>query len=408
MLDRLFARTPDPEVRNVSDWGAWQGDVAPVAAGVPVNADTSMGLLAFSGCVLMIADAIATLPVDVFRGSGDTRTEVTKPGWLARPTVDLDFTDWATQVITSLLIWGNAYLAVTRSGLSIVEVVPLPPDLVTPRRVKGRKVYIVNGAEYPGEILHIKAPMMPGSDVGLAPLDYARQSVGLGLAAQEYGASSIRDGNNMPGVLEFPRRMQPGQMKETAATWRRARSGKAGRGLPGVVDDGGTWKPTGVTNEQAQFLQPRQWTAAEIAAQVFFIDPRELGIPLTGSTLEYVNAESRSAAFNTKGLLRWTTRLETALSGLLPRPQYVKLNLSARLRGNSVERWAQYEAAARINTAAVAVGMPPVMTTEEMRALEDWGKLDPTQYEPNPTPDPVPSLNAADIAAEVRRLMPEP
>lgn len=385
MLSKLFAPT---EARaQATTWGVWQGDSTPTASGVDVNADTAMGVLAFSGCVMMIADAIATLPVDAYRAVGSERVEIARPTWLDRPTVDLDFTDWATQVVVSLLTAGNAYVIVTRSGARIVELLPVAPDMVAVSRENGRKVYRLGGVEYRGEVLHLKAPMRPGADVGMAPLDYARETLGLALAAQKYGAESFDNDLKMPGVIEMQKRAQPDQMRDMANAWRRARN-KGSRGLPGVLDDGATWKATGITPEQGQFLQTRQWTAAEIAAQVFFIDPRELGIPLTGSTLEYVNAESRESSFNTKGLLRWVARMESALSSLLPRPQYVKLNLNARLRGNTTERWDQYVKAMDINVKAGQIGMAPVMTTEEMRDLEDWDPVDTSGITPPAVVEP--------------------
>lgn len=399
MLNRLFAPVGDRRAATDAGWGAWPGDGAPTASGVTVTPQNSLGVLAFTGCVQLIADSIATLPVDVFRERNGERVEINKPTWLMQPTVDMDFTDWCTQVVSSLLMWGNAYVVVTRSGAQIVELVPVSPETVTVRREGGRKVFRVAGNEFRGEMLHMKAMMLPGADVGLAPLDYARETLGVALAAQGYAANAFEDGLNMPGVIEMARRAQPEQMKEIAQAWRRARSGKRARGLPGVLDDGATWKQTSITPEQAQFLQTRQWTAAEICAQVFLIDPRELGIPLSGSTLEYVNAESREANLNTKGLLRWTTRIEAALSSLMPRPQYVKLNLSARLRGNSTERWSQYTQAMAINKIAAEIGQPPVITTPEIRDMEDWGPVDDSAIESPAAVEPAPT---ADARAESR------
>jgi phage portal protein BeeE len=151
--------------------------------------------------------------------------------------------------------------------------------------------------------------------------------------------------------------------------------------MPGVLEGGGTFKATAVTNEAAQFLETRQWTAAEICAQVYLVDPRELGIPLTGSTLEYVNSESRLANLVRKGMLRWIVRVEAAVSSLLPRPQYMKLNVNGFMRGDSSERWDTYLKAAQINQIAGVGGQAPVLLTEEMRAWED--------LEPLPAPEPV-------------------
>jgi phage portal protein BeeE len=183
-------------------------------------------------------------------------------------------------------------------------------------------------------------------------------------------------------VIEYPGAVDPKNMAETARLWRRMRS-KGARGLPGVLEGGGTFKPTGVTNEAAQFLQTRQWTAAEICAQVYLVDPRELGIPLTGSTLEYVNSQSRLSNLVRKGMLRWITRIEAGVSQLLPSPQYMKFNVNGFMRGDSTERWDTYLKASQINATAQAVGQPPVLLTDEMRA---WEELDPLPAVEMPEP----------------------
>ncbi len=380
MLSALFRGAPAQEVRGGWEWFA---DPNPTWAGISVTRDTSLQLLTVYGCVRMISDAISTLPVDVFRNvPGGTPVEAPKPAWLRRPTVDLDFAEWCGQVLSSLLLQGNAYIFVTRDGSgSILELLPLDPSLVTVRREGGRKIYVVNGIERPGaEIIHIKGLMLPGVDVGMSPIEYARQSIGLGLASARYGSQFFDGEGNMPGVIELPRVAQPEQMKNLARQWQSKRS-KGGRGLPGVLDDGAQWKPTGVTNEQAQFLQTRKHTAAEIAGQMFLLDPSDLGIPVEGTSLTYANLEQRNARRVQVTFLPWIVRLESALSALMVQPRFVKLNVSGLLRGDTRTRWDTYYLAEQINQSAAARGDDPVLSTLEIRQFEDLG----------PSPDaPVP------------------
>lgn len=372
MLSSLFK----PEVRaQATTWGTWQGD-AP-AQGVDVNVTSAMQLLAVSGCVRYISDTISTLPVDVYRELSDgSRTEEKVPGWIKEPTVDLDWTAWCSQIITSLLLHGNAYYVVTRSGASIVEMIPVDPQSVSVKREKGRKVYVVAGRVFAGEMRHIKAMMLPGTDIGLSPLEYARRSIGIGLAAVDYGQDNFESFLNMPGVIEIPDKAEPAIMRETGQMWRRLRSGKKNRGLPGVLQNGATWKPTGVTNEQAQFLETRQWTAAEIAGQVFLIDPTEMGIPVTGTSIQYGNMEQRSIASFRRGFQPLVIRIEKSVSSLLPQPRFVKLNVDGLLRPDSAARWDVYSKAMTINTQAAQIGQPPVLKTAEMRDFEDLSVIE--------------------------------
>lgn len=389
MLGGLF-RTE--ERAQATTWGTWPGDTPAGQIGPEVNQTSALQLLAVSGCVRYISDSVSTLPVDVYREQPDgTRVEIASPRWIKEPTVDLDWIAWCSQITTSLLLHGNAYFVVTRSGATIVELVPVDPAQVTIRREQGRKTYWVNGRQFDGEIRHIKGMMLPGSEYGLSPLEYARRSIGLGLAAVDYGQDNFESFLNMPGVIEMAGRAEPAIMRETANMWRRQRTGRRNRGLPGVLQDGATWKATGVTNEQAQFLQTRQWTAAEIAGQVFLVDPTELGIPVTGSSIQYGNIEQRSIATSRRAFQPWMVRIEKAVSSLLPQPQYIKLNLDGLLRPDSAARWSIYTQAAAINKIASEIGQRPVMDTAEMRDFEDLSVTD--EHAPVPLPAPVaPSL----------------
>lgn len=371
MLSRLFASPAPSERRNYqADWGDWGGsDSSPTWAGVAVNQSTSLQLLTVYGCVRLISDSISTLPIDVYRKLPDgTATELDVPLWIREPTVDLGFPEWCSQVLSSLLLHGNAYIAVTRStGNAIRELVPFDPAKIQVRSdgVR-RKVYLVNGVPFGGELVHIKGLMLPGSDVGLSPLEMARQAIGLGLATMEYGAKFFDGEGNMPGVIEIPTKAQPEQMSAMAEHWRKKRS-RRGKGLPGVLESGATWKPTGVTNEQAQFLATRRYTAAEIAGQLFLLDPSDLGIPVEGTSLTYANLEQRNARRVQVTLLPWIVRIEKAISGLLFNGEQMKFNVEGLLRGDTLTRFQAYQLGAQIG----------VLTIDEMRSLENLEPLSP-------------------------------
>jgi HK97 family phage portal protein len=367
MLGRLFGSPPQEERAGIISYDTvWPGDVEAVWSGAQVSRDTALQLLAVYGCVRLITDTISTMPVDVFRKVDGAPESVFVPRWLVQPTPHLSFKDWCGQILVSLLLDGNAFVWVNRSGPTTVDsLIPLDPQSVSVSRESGRKTIRVNGVIPVGaEIVHIPGLMLPGSDVGISPVEYARQTCGVGLAALEYGAKFFDGDGNMPGVIEIPKVANPDIKKEMARQWRAKRT-KVGKGLPGVLDDGATWKPTGVTNEQAQFLATRQWTSAEIAGQMFLVDPSELGIPVDGSTLTYQNLAQRGARLIGTTCRPWMDSIERAVTGLLPRPQYMKLNAGAWLRGDIKTQFETF-----------AVGIQnEFMVPNEARGFMDWGPL---------------------------------
>jgi HK97 family phage portal protein len=382
MLGGVFQREAPLEHRE-SVWSQFDTNAArsqSTWSGQVVTTTSALQLLAVYGSVTLITDQISTLPIDTFRKTGDVPVEITKPAWLVEPTVDLGFPEWCSQLLMSLLLAGNAYIVVTRNPAgAIVELVPLDPERVKPFREDGRLKYRVNGVTYPGELVHIRGRMLPGSDVGLSPIEYARQTIGLGADALRYGGEFFSGEGLMPGVIMMPRPAQPGIMEETGRMWQRKRK-SGGRGLPGVLQDGATWKPTGVTNEQAQFLATRKFTAAEIAGQMFLLDPSDLGIPVEGTSLTYANLEQRNARRLQVALLPWIVRIEAAISALLFNPRYMKFNVNGFLRGDLKTRFESY-----------AIGIQNAfLEPNEAREFEDWSPLpDPPEEE---SPDAIPAF----------------
>jgi len=399
----MFGRRGADEQRAVqaSAWGEWGDGSTATWAGHSVNSGNATQLAAVFGAVQLITDLIATLPIDVYRKTSAGREDVTTPAWLLYPEVGVDNITWRTKLLTSLLLDGNAFCAILRSPDtgSIVELVPLnsTPGYVQIRREGGRRVFYVGGERVRFDMLHIPGIVRAGSDLGLSPVEAARQSIGGGMAVQEFASRFFGQGATMSGVIEVPQKLPAGgsdvsgSAASLAKQFSRLHSGKSKAHLPAVLEGGATWKQTGVTPEQAQFLQTRSFTAAEIAGQIFLLDPSDLGIAQqSGSSLTYANLEQRSQRRLEVALMRWIIRLETALSSLLAAPRYVKLNTNSLLRADTLSRWQTYEIASRINTAASAEGQAPVLLTSEMRDLEDRAPL--------PEPDPVPTPGGANAA----------
>jgi len=301
MLGRLFERSIDSvSWRNDAGWGAWPGDGGSGTwAGVHVDEDTATQLLAVYGSASLITDELSGLPIDV--------KDAERPAWIDEPSEGLSRMAWLGQITWSLLLSGNAYLAVMYGGRGIVGMDVLDPDSVRPVKENGRKVFYVQGQPARFEICHIPGRMRPGALAGMSPVEWARQTIGIGLAAGRYGAEFFDGEGNMPGVIEIPGDANPTTMSETAKFWKSKRS-RVNRGLPGVLKGGATWKPTGVTNEQAQFLATRKYTDAQIAAQMFLLDPADLGIPVEGSTMTYLNQQQRDHRRLTIAIMPWIRR----------------------------------------------------------------------------------------------------
>ena len=337
-----LARPGPSNAIQVTPWGDWTG-AQPSWSGSDVTPISSVQLVTVYGCVRFISDGISTLPIDAHQDADGAKIEVAKPDWLEQPTTDLDYTAWAGQMLTSLLLAGDAFCLRVMRGSTVRELIPLDPTRVEVFRKGPRKWYRVNGVEVdPFLILHIPGLMYPGSDRGLSPVEAARQSIGLGMSAQEFGARFFGQGTALSGVIEVPGELAPDKAGEMARSWSKRHGGKDKSGLPGVLQGGATWKPIQLSNEQSQFLETRRFTAAEIASQMFLIDPPEIGIGVEGQSLTYSNLEQRNIRKVQVTFLPWIVRLEKALSSQMPPGRYVKINVNGLLRGDMKTRFEAY------------------------------------------------------------------
>jgi HK97 family phage portal protein len=356
------------KTRAVKDpgWTRWASGDGPVP-GLSVGDPTQ--LLTVYGCVTRIADVMSTMPVDhLTRLSGVQREVSPRAGWLDRPNVDTDWASLMVQVVWSWLIDGNVFLAPIRNGFGRVsELWVLDPTRVRlERKMPGQAVAVeVDGRPFAGELIHLPAYLRPGQVRGVNPIENARVALGLGMSAQRYGAGFF-DNSAVPAVVLLSKQeMNADQKDDIRNNWNRRHQGKSG-GVGVLTGDIAVQQLT-IAPEQAQFLETRRFSAAEIAANLFHVPPDMVGVAVDGSSLTYQNMETRWTEFVRSACQPWMTRFERAVSWhLLPRPQYVKFVPDVYLRADTKTRY---------ETHAIGV-QGKFLTPNEARELEDRPPLD--------------------------------
>jgi HK97 family phage portal protein len=339
---------------NSEQWG--------VTSGVPVNDTSALQLSAFYACVRLLADSIASLPWDSYRRQGSLRLEVDpQPSLLLRPDASMTVFDWKHVMVVSLAMRGNFYGLVTeRDRLEYpTSIMPLHPDQVRVDRDPdtGRRRVWVGGQVTPLEnLFHIKAFSLPGADEGLSPVAMARQSLGLGLAAEQFGARWFADGAAPSSVLETDANLDDAQVRRTQQQWI---SSHGGRRRPAVLSGGIRWKPITISPEESQFLETRKMQVSEVA-RIFGVPPHMIG-DVEKSTSWGTGIEQQGIGFVTYTLRPWLTRIEAALTDVVPRGQFVRFNVDGLLRGDIKTRYEAYRV-------AIEGGW---RNPDEVRALED-------------------------------------
>jgi HK97 family phage portal protein len=326
-------------------WNVGDMPAASTYAAMPVNPSTALQHSAVWACVNLIAGSISTLPLAAYR-DGDPNPLPALPPILRAPAAGWSLPDFLYAALQSLLLRGNAYgLVVDRAGAGLLpsQVELLAPDRVAVNVPNGSIEYRVDGQEVdPASIWHVKAYTSAGSVVGLSPIAHARQAIGLGLAAEKFGAQFFGESAIPSGLLTTDQRINFEHASDLKERWKASHGGR--RDIA-VLGDGARFQPISVNPEESQFLETTQANVRTIA-RYFGVQPELIGAD-SGNSLTYANVEQRALDFLTFGLRPWLVRLEVALSALCSSTTTVKFNAAALVRTDLLTRYQAHESAIR-------------------------------------------------------------
>lgn len=347
------------------------------SAGVPVDDSSALSLLAVTACVRLLSETLSGLPFDAVRSSGKLRTPIEPAPPLVEDPFGGDIVNGygltrkigLNQIMMSLLLRGNAYCNIQqrdRDGFpSLLQV--LSPDAVTVdvNKNTGQRVYTVNREPFPSNrMLHIVGLSLPGQPVGVSLLTYAKRSIGLGIAAEEFGSMFFGNGAHMSGIIEVPGDLSTDRARVLKESFESRHSGMRHAHAVGVLTGGAAFHPISVSPEDAQFLATRAMQTAEIA-MLFGIPPHMLG-QVDRTTSWGKGIEEQTLGFLKYTLSAWTQRIEDSWSTMLPPGVKARFNLDGLLRADTTTRYTAYQAAR--NSA--------IMTPNEIRALENLAPIE--------------------------------
>jgi HK97 family phage portal protein len=362
------ARTTFADVwgRNSSDYGSNN------SSGTNINADTAMQITAVFACVRILSDNVSTLPLDTFVSSGETRRPFPAPQWMSFQLGGVGKIDIISQMVVSILLNGDAFVAIRRDGqFRVISLEVLNPADVTVHRVSGDTVYRINGGGSDLtrlDILHVPGMMMPGALTGMSPVEYARESLGLSAAATQYGAAFF-GGGALPGMtVEVPGEMSNVGIKALKRAWNDVHQGAGNSHKLAVLTEGAKFTKVSVNPDDAQFLQTRQFQVPDVA-RIYGVPPHLIG-DATGSTSWGSGLAEQNSSFVQHTLRPLVERIESGFNWLLhseglPADAFVKLTLDGMLRGSNKDRLESY-------VAGIEAGF---YTIDEVRAWENLPPL---------------------------------
>lgn len=382
LISKLVTRTLD-KPKNRTSGSSYSFLFGGSTSGKAVNERSSMQMTAVYACVRILAEAVASLPLHLYRygNDGSKEKETGHPLYTLlhdEPNPEMTSFVFRETLMTHLLLWGNAYAQIIRNGKGeIAALYPLMPNRMQVDRDRNGGLYYqyttssedaptMKGSSVildPSDVLHIPGLGFDGL-VGYSPIAMAKNAIGMAIACEEFGAKFFANGAAPSGVLEHPGTIKdPTRVRDA---WQSQFGGSSNSGKVAVLEEGMKYTPISVSPEQAQFLQTRKFQINEIA-RIFRVPPHMVG-DLEKSS--FSNIEQQSLEFVKYTLDPWVIRWEQALSRALldsaeKKDLFFRFNVEGLLRGDYQSRMGGY-ATARQNG---------WMSANDIRTLEDMDRI---------------------------------
>ena len=324
------------------------------ASGVRVDELRAMQTSAVYACVKILAETVASLPLHLYKKGKNGKNETAEQHPLfsclyESPNEEMTSFEFRETMMTSLLLWGNAYARKIRKNGHVTELWYLKPNLMTVERDSqtGRIKYTYSDdiknqtfVYSPDQVFHVKGLSIDGV-LGLSPIAQAREAVGLSLATEQYGAKFFGNGARPGGVLEHPGILKdPEKLRES---WNKVYQGTRNSHKVAVLEEGMKYHTIGIAPEDAQFLETRKYQVNEIC-RIFRVPPHLVG-DLERAT--FSNIEHQSIEFVQHTIRPWLVRWEQAISrSLLDEKErllyFAKFNVDGLMRGDYKSRMEGY------------------------------------------------------------------
>lgn len=366
-----------------------------------INADTAFQVNAVYSAVSLIADTISTLPVDVYvRRDGARYPFRPKPAWIDRPDVDLPREAFYSQVLTSLLLEGNAFIRIFSNPRGeIVSLMTLNPmEVEVTRSRAGDLRFQVEGEDRKltsEEIVFIPDLLRPGKVRGVSRVKALKEDFGLALALRNFAATFFGQGTNMNGIIEYPGQLTAEQAQMLTESFSANHRGWRKGHKTGVLTGGATWKSVQSEPDRSQALEARRFAVEDIA-RAFGVPGSLMGIP---GSMSYASVEQTNLAFITHTLRPLVAKLEGALTPLMARipggeNAFVRFNLDGLARADLSTRMTAY-------STGLQAGF---LTVNDVRRLEDLRPVEDEAADTVRVPLANVSIDESHVAADAQKV----
>jgi HK97 family phage portal protein len=319
-------------------------------AGVDITPAASLASSTVAACIRLLSESVASLPLHVYRQEGASKLKAPEHGLYGllhdKPNSYQTSATWRSQMLWHVLLHGNSYSIIERDLQGRVSALwPVDPQSVVVKADGGELVYEVwIGGKRERfaywQVLHVKGPSTDGI-TGMSIVRMARQGIGLDLALTQSGASLYKNRARPGLVITSPEIMGDEARQNLRKVYSEGLATALNAGKTVVLDGGLTLSSVGFSNDDAQWLQSRQFAVQDVC-RWFRVNPHLVGDP---SRLAYASSEAEFIAFLTHTLRPWLVNIEAEMNAvLLPERTnfFIEFDANGMARGDQHQRYESY------------------------------------------------------------------
>lgn len=292
---------------------------------VPVTFDSAMQLSAVWACVKLIAETVSSLPLTVYKTDESGRKiaknhplQLLFAGKVNRYQTKVEFFE---TLLLNLLTAGNAYCVIQRSATGrIIGLLPLmSADMEVTLTADGSLIYQYDtgdGVNVYSEksIWHLK--LMGNGVIGLSPLAYQRNTLGIAQAAEKAVTKIYGNGGKPSGVLSMDKFLNAEQRELMRSKFYTLSNGNEDRLM--VLEGGMKFDAISLSPQDIELLASRQFQISEICR--WYGVPSVLVNDTSGSTTWGSGVEQLVSGFYKLNLRPLMEKIEASLLANLMEP----------------------------------------------------------------------------------------
>ena len=309
---------------RILDSRYWPGESSPVFWGETTPKNIGEQLKAYQGwvgdCVSLIAERIASIPLRLY--NKDDELVEKHPFYDLLKTFNPDTTEFTGKELISIHenLTGECYVFMLKDRLGIPRELHIRrPDRMTPKIEKGIIAYYIEnegGREiiYPKEdILYFRYPNPTDPFRGASPVQRKAYAYDTDKYNMIYQLNVFKNGAHLKAVLETVANIDPEQAKKILTLFNQTYSGVENSNKTGILTGGLTYKTTGMSNKDMEFMLLAEWTMRQLAS-AYHTPPQKLSHP---ESTNLANMDALDTAWNRECILPRLTRQEQVYDSFL-------------------------------------------------------------------------------------------